>query len=302
LPPLNSLRAFEAAARLGSFKAAALELHVTHGAISRHLQQLEAWLGQSLFERHNRRVELTDAARRYYHEVGAVFDRLALATAEQLDAGRHRVLRVSAPATFTLRWLLPRLSAFQLEHAGVEVRLTASNLPLGAPGDGYDVLIRGGPQTVSGYHAHEFLSEVRVPVCRPELLARHPLQRPLDLRQHTLLHAATYPRMWPDWLAAAGVPDLQPAHSLTLDHFYLTLQAALDGLGVAMGPLALVADDLAEGRLSAPFAGPALPAWRYFCYVPVARGEDSAVADFVAWLRVAGAQASGAGSAPVVAA
>lgn len=290
LPPLNSLRAFEAAARLGSFKAAALELHVTHGAISRHIQQLEAWLGQLLFERHNRRVVLTDAARRYFGEVGAIFDRLALATAEQLDAGRHRVLRVSAPATFTLRWLLPRLSAFQLAQPGIEVRLTASNQPLGAAAEGYDVLIRGGPLAAQGYDAHEFLSEARIPVCRPDVPRRHPLREPADLRHHTLLHAATYPRMWPDWLEAAGVPTLQPAQSLTLEHFYLTLQAALDGLGVAMGPLALVADDLAEGRLIAPFAAPTLPAWRYFCYVPLTRHDDQAVADFVAWLKGVGAQ------------
>jgi len=291
LPPLNSLRAFEAAARLGSFKGAAAELFVTHGAISRHIQQLEQWLGKPLFERLNRRVVLSDAGQHYLVEVSAAFDRLAQATARQLEQGRSRVLRVNAPATFTLRWLLPRLSTFQLAHPEVEVRLTTSNVPLGAPTEGFDVVIRGGPQPAAGYHAREFLAETRVPVCQPALLAQHPLLEPADLRHHTLLHAATYPEMWQEWLAAAGVPDLQSAQSLTLEHFYLTLQAALDGLGVAMGPAALVADDVAEGRLVMPFAAPALPTWRYFLYVPTALADDSAVGDFSGWLVAAGARA-----------
>jgi LysR family transcriptional regulator, glycine cleavage system transcriptional activator len=293
LPPLNSLRAFEAAARLGSFKAAAAELFVTHGAISRHIQQLEAWLGAPLFERHNRRVTLTDSGSRYVAEVSAVFDRLALATAQQLEQGRHRVLRVNVPATFTLRWLLPRLSTFQLSHPGIEVRLTTSNEPLGSLTQGFDLVIRGGPQAADGYLAREFLSEARLPVCSPALLKQHPLQTPADLRHHTLLHAATYPAMWSEWLTAAGVPELQAGHSqaghaLTLEHFYLTLQAALDGLGVAMGPMALVADEVAEGRLIMPFSSPALPSWRYFVYMPKERAADPAVTAFCAWLEAAG--------------
>jgi len=292
LPPLNSLRAFEAAARLGSFKAAAAELFVTHGAISRHIQQLETWLGAPLFERRHRQVVVTDSGQRYWAEVSAVFDRLALATAEQLEQGRHRVLRINVPATFTLRWLLPRLSLFQLNHPGLEVRLTTSNEPIGPLTEGFDVVIRGGPLTVDGYVAQEFLAEARVPVCKPGLLKQHPLKHPVDLQHHTLLHAATYPGMWAEWLAAAGVPDLQARHALTLEHFYLTLQAALDGLGVAMGPMALVADDVAEGRLIMPFPAPALPTWRYFFYVPGARAVDPAVMAFCAWLEAAGRDAA----------
>jgi len=288
LPPLNSLRAFEAAARLGSFKAAAAELFVTHGAISRHIQQLEVWLGAPLFERHNRRVVITDSGQRYRAEVSAVFDRLALATAQHLEQGRHRVLRVNAPATFTLRWLLPRLSIFQLSHPGIEVRLTTSNEAVGPLTEGFDVVIRGGPSPAEGYVAQEFLAEARLPVCTPALLKQHPLKHPADLQHHTLLHAATYPGMWSEWLTAAGVPQLQARHSLTLEHFYLTLQAALDGLGVAMGPMALVADDVAEGRLIMPFPAPALPTWRYFLYVPDRCAADSAVLAFCAWLEAAG--------------
>lgn len=291
LPPLNALKAFEAAARHASFTRAAEELRVTHGAVSRHVQMLEGWLGVPLFERHNRRVVLTEAGRSYAAEIGAALDRVALATARQVERGRPRLLHVNALATFTLRWLIPRLSGFQVAHPAIEVRLTTSNVPLANLADPFDVVIRGGPQTRPGHVAQPFLTERRIPVCSPALLQRLPLQEPEQLRHHTLLHAATLPEVWPHWLRAAGVPDLVPQASVTLEHFYLTLQAALDGLGVAMGPERLIADDLAAGRLTRPFAGPSLPARSYYTYVPEARAEDPTVRAFCAWLTEAAHEA-----------
>ena len=284
LPPLNALRAFEAAARHESFTRAAGELRVTHGAVSRQVQVLEDWLGRSLFERRNRRVALTEAGTAYLAEVGAALDRIAVATARAAERGAPRLLRVNALATFALRWLIPRLSAFQLAHPAIEVRLTTSNARLPDVPEPFDVAIRGGPDQVPGHLARLFLSEARIPGCSPALLERTPLRQVEDLRQHTLLHAATLPGVWPQWLLAAGVPDLEPERSVTLEHFYLTLQAALDGLGVAMGPTALVADDIAAGRLVMPFSGPVLPARSYFTYVPEARADDPAVRAFYDWL------------------
>ena len=284
LPPLNAVKAFEAAARHASFTRAADELHVTHGAVSRQVQMLEAWLGAPLFERHNRRVVLTEAGAAFAAEVGAALDRIALATTRQVERGRPRLLHVNALATFTLRWLIPRLSGFQRANPSIEVRLTTSNVPLARLTEPFDVAIRGGPETRPGHVAEPFLSERRIPVCSPALLRRLPLDEPTQLRQHTLLHAATLPRVWPDWLRAAGVPDLTPQASVTLEHFYLTLQAALDGLGVAMGPERLIAEDVAAGRLVLPFTGPALPARSYYTYVPEARTEDPAIRAFCGWL------------------
>ncbi|MFK4441818.1 LysR family glycine cleavage system transcriptional activator [Caballeronia udeis] len=286
LPPLNALRAFEAAARLGSFKAAAIELHVTHGAVSQHIRLLEEWLGAPLFERHNRRVALTPAARAYLAEIGPAFEQVASATARYgcIDGVSPRVLRVNGPATFALRWLIPRLAGFQKQHPGVEVRLDTSNEPVEALQDTYDIIIRGGPDTFYGYSMRPFLSEERLPVCSPALLDQLPLGTPRDLIHHTLLHTSSLPRLWSDWLAKADVADLKPATTLTLDHFYLTLQAALDGVGVAMGPTALIADDLACGRLVAPFAGPLLPARSYCTYVPEAKETDALVLAFCSWL------------------
>lgn len=287
LPPLNALKAFEAAGRHGSFTLAAEELRVTHGAVSRHVQALEAWLGVPLFVRHNRRVVLTEAGRSYLAEIGAALDRVALATARQLERGQARILHVNTLATFTLRWLIPRLHVFQCAHPAIEVRLTTSTVPLAELAGPYDVAIRGGPDSRPGHVGQEFLTEERIPVCSPALLERLPLDNPSQLARHTLLHAATLPGIWPHWLAAAGVPDLEPQASITLEHFYLTLQAALDGLGVAMGPTRLIADDVAAGRLVLPFAGPALPARSYYTYVPEARRDDPVVRAFCEWLATA---------------
>ena len=285
LPPLNALRAFEAAGRLGSFKEAAAELHVTHGAVSQHVRLLEEWLGASLFERHNRRVVLTPAAEAYLAEVGPLFEQLSQATARYgLLETVSRTLSVNAPATFTLRWLVPRLAQFRAEHPDVDVKVETSNESVESLKEIYDVVIRGGPDTFYGYSMQLFLSEERLPVCSPALLQRLPLRTPDDLREHTLLHTSSLPRLWPDWLARAQISALRPAATLTFDHFYLTLQAAIDGIGIAMGPTALVSDDLAAGRLVAPFAGPRLPSRSYCTYVPDGRSADDVIVLFRSWL------------------
>lgn len=285
LPPLNAVRAFEAAGRLGSFKQAAAELNVTQGAVSQHVRLLEAWLGAPLFERHNRRVVLTAAAKAYLEEIGPVLERLSQATARYGVATTiSRTLSVNAPATFTLRWLVPRLAKFRAEHIDVDVTVETSNEPLESLKEIYDVVIRGGPDTFYGYSMQPFLSEERLPVCSPALLRRLPLRIPDDLRQHTLLHTSSLPRLWPDWLARAQLSALRPAAALTFDHFYLTLQAAIDGIGIAMGPTALVSDDLAAGRLVEPFAGPRLPSRSYCTYVPDEKSTDAVIVLFRAWL------------------
>jgi LysR family glycine cleavage system transcriptional activator len=292
LPPLNAVRAFEAAARHGSFKNAAEELLVTHGAISRHVRLLEDWLGPpALFLRLNRRVVLTSTGAALLAEIAPALDRLSVA------AERHRtrdgkaapaVLRVNALATFSLRWLLPRLQQFREAHPQIEVRLSTSNEPVDALRDPQDVIIRGGPDTFYGFSSRLFLTERRLPVCSPALLARLPLTEVADLRRHTLLHTSALPRVWSDWFAFAGSPTIEPFASLVLDHFYLTIQAALDGIGVAMGPTALIADDLAAGRLVAPFGAISLPTRNYHVYLPESCIDDSAVSAFCNWLEEAG--------------
>jgi LysR family glycine cleavage system transcriptional activator len=185
---------------------------------------------------------------------------------------------------------VPRLAKFQLEHPGVDVKVETSNEPVESLKGTYDIIIRGGPDTFYGYSMRPFLSEERVPVCSPALLRRLPVRMPEDLRKHTLLHTSSLPRLWPDWLAKARVSSLSPAATLTFDHFYLTLQAAIDGIGIAMGPTALVSDDLAEGRLVMPFAEPRLPSRSYCTYVPQEKSDDDLVMLFCAWLEREGAR------------
>ena len=285
LPPLNALRAFEAAARLGSFKHAAAELHVSHGAVSRHVQVLEHWLGASMFRRLNRRVVLTDAGSAYLAEVSAAFDRIALATGHHMARGRTRLLRVSATATLTLRWLIPRLSSFQVSNPAIEVRLTTSNEPVEALDEPFDLVIRRGSEEVAGYRIIWSLPEYRIPVCSPNLSSRLPLRCLLDLEKHTLLHSTSRPTVWSDWLKAADAPDLKLRHSLVFEHNYQTLQAALDGLGVAIASSALIDDDIAAGRLVMPFSEPKLPAEGYCAYLPKAKLNDPTVAAFCEWLQ-----------------
>jgi LysR family glycine cleavage system transcriptional activator len=284
LPPLNAVRAFESAARHLSFTRAGEELNVTHGAISRQVQALEAWLGVPLFRRWNRRVELTDAGQRYLSEIGIALDRIGAVSQSLRDRDAVRVLRVNSIPTFTMRWLIPRLSAFQMRFPRVEVRLTTSTEDIERLPGHFDVIIRGGPETHSGFHSGRFLDESRFPVCSPSLLARLPLSMPSDLRHHTLLHSDTLPSVWPSWLMLAGVPNLRPAHALRFEHFYLSIQAAIDGLGVAMGPSALIAEDLEEGRLVAPFPALALGARSYYWYCPARNLDDEVAQAFCAWL------------------
>ncbi len=293
LPPLNALRAFDAAARHQSFKDAAAELGLTHGAVSYQIRQLEDWLGPpDLFERGNRRVTLTPAGQAFQGEVAAALGRIATAARRHADqAGRagRRVLTVNALATFALRWLLPRLGDFRRSHPTIDVRLSTSSDPVDSLPERHDVVIRRGPDSFHGYVAEPFLVEHRLPVCSPAALRRHRLRRPEDLRHHTLLHAATQPRLWPDWLAMAGLRDVEPAGVLVLDHNYLALQGAIDGLGIAIGPTALVASDLDAGRLVAPFSSPLLPSRSYCAYLPEGADADAAIRDFCAWLRRIGA-------------
>lgn len=259
---------------------------MTQGAVSQNVRLLEEWLGASLFERHNRRVMLTSAARSYLGEIGPLLDHLSQATLEfGFVHTTSRTLSVNAPATFTLRWLVPRLERFRAEHPGVDVNIETSNKPVESLKDVYDVIIRGGPDTLYGFSTQPFLEEERLPVCSPALMNRLPLSVPADLLHHTLLHTSSLPRLWPDWLASAQVATLRPSAVVVFDHFFLTLQAAINGLGVAMGPTALIAGDLAAGRLVMPFANPRLPSRSYCTYVPVSKSADDASALFCTWLK-----------------
>ncbi|SCK06478.1 transcriptional regulator GcvA [Vogesella sp. LIG4] len=287
LPPLNALRVFEAAARLESFSAAAEQLNVTHGAVSRQIAQLEDWLGVALFLRHGRRVQLSDAGRQYLPTLQNAFDSIATAT-EKLTSNRPRLLRINVTPTLAMHWLLPRLTRFQRRHPGVELRLATSDAAINNQHADFDIAIRRGNDHWHGFVSHTFLTEHELPAISPALLARLPLRDVADLAQHTLLHSETRPVAWERWLAAAGQPALQAAGHQHFDHYYLALQAAIDGLGITLGPLPVIEELLASGKLVTPLDGPRVRVRGYSWVLPLALAEDALCADFCAWLEEEG--------------
>ncbi len=295
LPPLNALKAFEAAARHGSFSAAADALGVTHGAVSRQLQTLEDWVGTTLFDRLGRRVQLNERGRDYLVAVQLALDGIAAATQRLIETTGSVRLVIDALPTFTMRWLLPRLSRFQQRHPGVELQLVTSERPLGH-GEGFDIAVRRETAVPAGWQARGFLVERELPVCSPALRAALP--RPADLGAQVLLESPRRQQGWGRWLQAAGLPQATGCHRQRFDHYYLVLQAAIDGLGVALGALPIIADDLAAGRLVTPFPRPEVTASGY-CWILPPRSEPHPVAQaFCDWLEQEGAATAPAAAGP----
>lgn len=283
-PPLNGLRIFEAAARLESFSSAANELHVTHGAVSKQIKQLEEWLGVQLFERSGGRVKLTDTGWRYLVQVQDGLDLIANATSQLLQPDRQRRLSVNSTPTFALFWLLPRLAAFRQRWPDIDLHLVTSDRDISRLDTPFDIAIRRGPGDWPGHIAKPFLEEWELPLCSPALLASQPIRSPADLSQHTLLYADTRPTQWQRWFTLAGVPELKPASRLHFDRFSLALQAAMDGLGVVLGPLPMAQQALDSGKLVAPLQQPVVPVRDYCWIAPRAAAGDVAIQAFCQWL------------------
>ncbi|MDX3894627.1 transcriptional regulator GcvA [Pusillimonas sp.] len=284
LPPLNAVRAFEAAARHVSFTRAADELHVTHGAVSRQVAALEAWLGTTLFHRGASQLTLTTEGREFAHELTSLLDRLAVVTMHMTQKAAPTALSVNAPPTFTMQWLITRMSGYQRIHPEVEVRLTTSLAPVNFLENSYDIAIRGAHEPLAGCRSIHFMTETIVPICHADLVESGALTTPNDLSGHTLIRYATEPYSWPAWLNVAGFPDLSGANTLAFEQMYLALQAAAEGLGVVLVPLFLVADDIVAGRLCAPFGLLAAGRRRYYANMALASAKQPVVEGFCDWL------------------
>jgi LysR family glycine cleavage system transcriptional activator len=260
LPPLNAVRAFEAAARHLSFTKAAEELFVTPAAISQQVKLLEGHLGQPLFRRLNRSMALTDAGRLLLPGFGEGLDRIALALRTLKQQQELGPLDVNTSPAFASKWLIPRLDHFQDRAPDIEVRITASLDLVDFDRDEVDVAIRFGAGKYPGLGVEYLMGEEVFPVCAPSLLeGEHPLKLPEDLQHHHLLHDGTlqFGDLTPDWrmwLQAAGVENVNPNYGMTLRPGSMVVEAAIEGQGVALGRRSLVANDLATGRLVRPFA------------------------------------------------
>ncbi len=304
LPPLNSLRAFEAAARHLSFRKAAEELHVTPAAISHQLKGLEEYLGVKLFRRSNRRVELTPVAQVAAEHLHAGFRAIVDAVEHLRTGDRSNLLTVSAAPSFAGKWLMPRLYRFVSRHPEIDVRLSArmrSARPeaRGAPLrrdvndsslDESDVAIRFGDGDFPEMDARLLLRLDVAPMLSPRLAkAGPPLATPSDFKFLPLLHDDTaYFRSgrlnWDCWLQAVGTTGLDTTRGVHFSHANLAIDAAIDGLGVVMSAPALAAADLAAGRLIVPFAEPVPADYAYYIVCEPGAIERPAIQAFVDWI------------------
>lgn len=304
LPPLNALRAFEAAARLLSFKKAAAELHVTPAAVSHQIKALEQYMGVRLFRRLTRALELTPEGQAMLPRLGQGFEYLASAVEQVRKFSSGESLTVSAPPAFASRWLLPRLHRFATAHPQIELHLTstldtvdsheAGNAPdidaANATDNNCDVGIRFGSGQYPGFRVEPILSPSYVPACSPALLeGEHPLRTPADLCYHTLLHDDTVRDeigrpSWEEWLKRAGVSGVDAARGPRFNNAVLAIEAAIDGLGVVLALKPLITTDVAATRLVIPFAATVPSRYAYYLVTSKAVAVRRSAAQFRDWL------------------
>ncbi|HEY5717585.1 MAG TPA: LysR substrate-binding domain-containing protein, partial [Motiliproteus sp.] len=232
LPPLNALRAFEVAARLGSFNAAADELYVTPSAVSHQIKSLEEFLDLKLFRRNKRRVELTLSGEKYLVPIQHALDEIDAATRRLLANPNAGAVTLSVAPAFLTRWLMPRLGHFQEHFPDVELRLSASMGDVDFAHSDIDLAVRFGRGDWAGMEAHFLLGMAVVPVCSPALLnGKKPLLTPSDMRHHTLIHVSTRMDEWRAWLRSAGIEEQGFGKDLRFSSTSLATGAAIEGLG-----------------------------------------------------------------------
>lgn len=318
LPPLNSLRAFETAARHMSFSLAAAESNVTQSAISRQIKGLEDYLGFPLFRRLPRSLELTEQGRRFAEPLHDAFEQLHRATETVLNDHRPTTLNINVLPTLATKWLIPRLLHFAAAKPNIEVRMVTSIRPVDFRVEEIDVAIRVGPALKKqkknkspidlvmtrdwmGVRATPFLPDTLVPVCAPSLLKKGPpIYHPSDLLHHTLIHNASREKGWPYWLQTMGLDDTQINHCIAYGHFFMTIQAAIEGKGIALVPAVLIEDELSSGNLIALFEDKKVEAGSYYFLCRESDWRSTKIEHFRDWLmKEAGATGEAKNPVPV---
>jgi LysR family glycine cleavage system transcriptional activator len=302
LPPLNSLRAFEIAARHLSFSLAAAELNVTQSAISRQIKGLEDYLGMPLFRRLPRSLELTEQGRRFAAPLHEAFEQLQRATETVLNEHRSTTLNINVLPTLAMKWLIPRLLHFTAANPNIEVRMVTSIRPVDFRVEEIDAAIRVGPALKRqkkgtspidlvmtrdwlDVRALPILPDALVPVCAPSLLkVGPPIYQPADLLHYTLIHNATREKGWPFWLQMMGVDDMQINHCIAYGHFFMAIQAAIEGKGIALVPSVLIEDDLRSGSLLSLFENKQVETGSYYLLGRESDWHNTKIERFREWL------------------
>jgi len=285
LPPLNWIRAFEAAARHESFRLAAEELGVSAGAVSQKVKALEERLDVALFERRPRGVHLTDAGQRYRDDLGPALDGIAAATERIASAAGGAKLRVTVLPAVAERWLAPRLARFGEQRPEIAIEVSADADVANLAHSAFDLAIHYELPAGHGLATVPLFHDRMSPVCSPAFAADAGLRDPADLLNCRLLYDTTWAEDWPLWFRAAGLPEDGGQRGSGFTLYSMAVEAAAEGLGVAIGHHTLVARDLEAGRLIAPF-DLQVPAPRgYAVMVPRWSSGKPGVSDFVDWLQ-----------------
>src|SRR6516225_943360 len=252
LPPLNNLKAFEAAARHESFTRAAEELCVTQGAVSQQVKALEEGLGIKLFNRERQRLIITEAGRDYLMVVRDALDRIAIGTERLLQRQNSGVLTVSTSPDFAAKWLVHRLGHFAEAHAGIDLRVLATMHHVDFAREDVDMAVRHGDGNWPGLDAAQLSNEQLFAICSPKLVSGRRLGKPADILKFPLIHFDSRAD-WTKWLRVAGISDTDAKHGPVLNRASMVIDAAINGQGIALARTTLAAWDLINGRLVRPF-------------------------------------------------
>jgi LysR family glycine cleavage system transcriptional activator len=284
LPPLNNLKAFEAAARHESFTRAAEELCVTQGAVSQQVKALEDGLGIKLFNRERQRLVITEAGRDYLLTVRDALDRLAVGTERLLQRQTAGVLTVSTSPDFAAKWLVHRLGHFAEAHSDIDLRVSATLHHVDFAREEVDLAVRHGDGNWPGHETVQLSAEQLFAVCSPTLLSgRRRLAKPADIPKFPLIHLDSRAD-WTNWLRAVGVDDADATHGPVLNRASMVIDAAINGQGVALARTTLAAWDLINRRLVRPFPDSLPLSKTYWIICPKATSNVPKIATFRNWL------------------
>jgi LysR family glycine cleavage system transcriptional activator len=284
LPPLNALKAFEAAARSESFTRAAEELNVTHGAVSQQIKTLEATLGIKLFNREHQGLVITEPGREYLAVVRDAFDRIAVGTDHLVQRQSSGSLTLSTSPDFAAKWLVHRLGRFAERHPEINLRLSATMHHVDFAREDVDVVVRHGNGEWSGLEVVRLCSERLFPVCSPKLVSgRKRITTPSDLLKFPLLRLTDW-NTWSRWFEAAGVAADLVAHGPALNSASMLIDAAVDGQGIALARTTLAAWDVLNGQLVRPINISLRMPNTYWIVCPKVSSNVPKIASFRSWL------------------
>jgi DNA-binding transcriptional LysR family regulator len=279
---LGPLRVFDAVYRSGGISRGADALHVTPGAVSQQIKQLETMFGVLLVRKAGREIELTEAGTMLAKGLSDLFDRIEAVVDEVTEVGNPKRLRLKVLPTFAIKWLVPRLASFYAAHSDIDIEIATVSRAEELQLDNADFVVRHGTGEWPGLHVDPLFDEIFVPVCSPALAQT--IRVPEDLLEAQLLHSMMRPEGWPTWLGAGGLGEGQPARNVTLANAALCVQAAVNGLGVAIAQAAYVRDDLASGRLVQPLDQVVPTEFGYYLLCDPAKADTQPLKLFREWL------------------